>query len=198
MKQLTKRQREVLEFILEFQNHYSVAPTLREIAAHFGFQSMTAAADHVRALRRKNYLTHQPRRARAHGLITPFRSRRATIMDIPIRSGVDFPAAPARPEADRCVSMDAATLGLSPAADAFALEVQDDAMVQREIRAGDLAIFERNRAPRSGDIVAAMCGNEVVLQNYAVEKGKPGRLREPRREESLVQGVLVAVIRRTK
>ena len=49
--ELTERQREVLEFIERNQQVQGVTPSLREIAAHFGFRSMSSAMDHVRALR---------------------------------------------------------------------------------------------------------------------------------------------------
>ena len=50
MEGLTTRQQQVLEFIQVSQVEQGVVPTLREIARQFGFRSMTAAADHVRAL----------------------------------------------------------------------------------------------------------------------------------------------------
>ncbi|HOY59391.1 MAG TPA: repressor LexA, partial [Verrucomicrobiota bacterium] len=49
MKTLTHRQRDVLEFIGQTIDNAGAAPTLREIAAHFRFRSVKAAADHVAA-----------------------------------------------------------------------------------------------------------------------------------------------------
>ena len=53
MNEPTQRQQSILAFIQETQQVQGETPSLREIARHFGFRSMTAAADHVRALRRK-------------------------------------------------------------------------------------------------------------------------------------------------
>jgi repressor LexA len=60
MDSLTQRQKEVLEWIQQEQHNEGVPPTLREIADHFSFRSMTAAADHVRALK-KNHAAHRVR-----------------------------------------------------------------------------------------------------------------------------------------
>ena len=64
MQELTTQQKRVLDFIQSHQRSEGIVPTLREIARHFGFRSMTAAADHVRALRRKKVLAESDRRAR--------------------------------------------------------------------------------------------------------------------------------------
>ena len=58
--QATKRQQQVLEFIKSHQEANGLAPSLREIARHFRFRSVTAAADHIRALIGKGVMKHQP------------------------------------------------------------------------------------------------------------------------------------------
>jgi len=69
MLNLTSRQQEILEFIKTSQLKKGIVPSLREIAGQFGFRSMTAATDHVRALRKKGYLVHHPRLARSHSVV---------------------------------------------------------------------------------------------------------------------------------
>ena len=53
---MTKRQREVLNFIMAYQVEHSMAPTLREIGGHFGWSSSASPSEHVYALQRKGYL----------------------------------------------------------------------------------------------------------------------------------------------
>ncbi|MCZ7636236.1 MAG: hypothetical protein M5U12_09495 [Verrucomicrobia bacterium] len=72
MKPLTLRQQEVLEFVQTTQQRSGSAPTLREIAAHFRFRSVKAAADHVTALRRKGVLAGEARRARSLRVVSPW------------------------------------------------------------------------------------------------------------------------------
>ena len=83
MPNLTQKQQAVLDFISAAAEVGTAPPTLREIAAHFGFRSKTAAADHVRALRQKGFLKRDPdRKARALQLSGP--GRRRPKVDIPI------------------------------------------------------------------------------------------------------------------
>jgi repressor LexA len=65
MKELTERQRQILDFIQHRQNFEKLTPTLREIASHFRFNSPNAALAHVQALRAKGALKHLPGRARS-------------------------------------------------------------------------------------------------------------------------------------
>src|SRR5215470_15634379 len=55
MKELTSRQREILEFIRTFSERHGVPPAVREIGERFGFTAR-AAFDHLRALERKGML----------------------------------------------------------------------------------------------------------------------------------------------
>jgi repressor LexA len=206
MKTLTPRQRQVLEFIRSAQQNGGETPSLREIARHFGFQSMTAAADHVRALRRKGLLAGKPRRARALRVISPWQSWKRPVVDIPL-----FGSIPAGPPQDRaqevegCLSVDAGTLGIRPTARTFALQVRGDSMIGRHIVEGDYVILEHGMNPRAGDVVAALIDNESTLKTFVLDKGRPClRAENPRypqlipAHELVIQGVMVALLRRAK
>src|SRR2546429_6248694 len=84
MEQLTTQQKRFLNFIQSHQRSEGIVPPLRKIARHFGFRSMTAAADHVRALRRKKVLAESDRRARPLKVISP--------LDAFCKQGVGGPA----------------------------------------------------------------------------------------------------------
>lgn len=58
---LTRRQQQILDWIMEFNGLNSRFPSTREIAGHFGFASQTAALGHMRALERKGFLHHSGR-----------------------------------------------------------------------------------------------------------------------------------------
>ena len=204
MESLTARQREILDFIQSHQSAQGVVPTLREIARHFEFRSMTAAADHVRALRRKGFLAHSPRLARSHRVISPLESLRHPALDIPIFGSI--PAGPAdhrEQEAVGCVTVDAETLGIRPRALVFALRVKGDSMIGRHIIDGDIVIIEQGPQPRSGEVVAALIDGESTLKTFIKEKGRPSlRAENPKYPtlipvaEMVVQGVMVGLLRR--
>src|SRR6476469_1286226 len=88
MADLTKRQQQVLEFVQKALQSGQPSPTLREIAAHFGFNSTRAAADHLDALKRKGMLEAAPGKARALRLRSPLQSLRRSIMDIPLLGSI--------------------------------------------------------------------------------------------------------------
>lgn len=203
MKTLTTRQQAVLDFIRGHQETEGGAPSLREIAAHFGFRSMTAAVDHVRALRRKGMLEGPERRARALQVLSPLRRLRRQVADIPVYGTI--PAGFAddrRQEAKGCVSIDVGTLGIRPTARTFALEVRGDSMVGRHIIDGDKVILEHGMTPRPGDVVAALIDNESTLKTFMLNRGKPYlRAENPKypdlipAAELVIQGVMVGLIR---
>jgi repressor LexA len=204
MQTLTDRQQEILEFIRTHQEQEGGSPSLREIAAHFRFRSMTAALDHVRALRRKGALTNAPRRARALHVVSPFHRLRQRVADIPVFGSIPAGFAADRlQEAKGCVSIDIETIGIRPTPRTFALEVRGDSMIGRHILDGDLVILEHGMTPRTGDVVAALIDNESTLKTFVLNRSKPYlRAENPRypdlipASELVIQGVMVALIRK--
>lgn len=206
MKDLTRRQRQILDFLAATQQQRGVFPSLREIAAHFRFRSMNAAADHVRALRRKGALESEPRRARALRLTSPLHALRKPLANIPVYGSIPAGfAADRTQEAKGCVSIDIESLGVKPSSVAFALEVRGDSMIGKHIISGDLAVIEPRAEPKTGDVVAALIDGESTLKTFMLRNGRPYLKAENPRypdlipaEELVVQGVLVALVRKSK
>jgi repressor LexA len=209
MKELTKRQEQVLRFIQGKQDSEGMTPTFREIAAHFRFRSVNAALMHVQALLTKGFLKNLPGRARSLQIADPNAPRdrpRPRVVPIPIYGTI--PAGlpkDATQEEEGCVLMDVETLGIKPSARTFGLKVRGDSMLGKCIMDGDIAIVEHGVQPRAGDTVAALIDGEVTLKTFVMQRGKPYlRAENPRypnlipREELQIQGVMVALIRRRK
>lgn len=206
MQELTARQQQVLDFIQRRQDSGGLAPTLREIAAHFGFRSPNAATAHVQALCAKGAVKNLPGRARSLQVTTPHERPRPRVVSVPIYGSIPAgrPADTAQEE-EGCVLMDVATLGVKPSARTFGLKVRGDSMVGKSIIDGDVAIIEHGVQPRSGDVVAALIDGQVTLKTFVLQRGKPFlRAENPRypdlipREELQIQGVMVALVRRRK
>jgi len=204
MHTLTKRQQEVLSFIELTRTRAGHSPTLREIAAHFGFRSPKAAADHVTALQRKGFISNAGGKARALHAVSPWRKILEPVMHIPIYGTIPAGYAQAREtEPSGCLSVDVRTLGARPSARAFALEVRGESMFGKGIFNGDMAVIEPDRPPRAGDVVAALIDGESTLKTFLLERGQPVlRAENPKfpkllpAHELVVQGVMVALIRR--
>jgi repressor LexA len=202
--ELTTRQRQVLEFIQGQQQTKGETPSLREIAKNFRFRSMTAAMDHVRALRRKGCLLHRPRKARAHVVASPLQNLRRLVVHVPVFGSIPagFPEERLQ-DAKGCISVDVESLGIRPTARTFALQVRGDSMIGKHILDGDCVVLEHGLTPRSGDVVAALIDNESTLKTFVLDRGKPFlRAENPRypklipAEELVIQGVMVGLIRK--
>ncbi|MDX1953485.1 MAG: transcriptional repressor LexA [Verrucomicrobiota bacterium] len=205
MKPLTKRQQNVLEFIVKMQQLNGYSPTFRDIADHFGFRSMNAAADHVRALRKKGYIEDSRGRARFMQVLSPLQHLRKRLVDIPVFGNI--PAGPPETrlqEAEACLTLDVSSLGIKHTAKTFALEVRGDSMIEKHIVDGDYVILEYGANPTPGDVVAALIDGASTLKTFVVEKGKPFLKAENPRysklipaEELEIQGIMIGLVRKS-
>lgn len=206
MIELTKRQRQVLDYIQSVQQTAGATPTLREIAAHFGFASSRASADHLVALKRKGFITSDANKARSVRIITPLAKLRHALVHIPL-----FGTIPAGPPQDReqdaegCVSVDVTSLGYKPSRNAFALRVTGDSMIGKHILDGDIVILEHGPEPRHGQIVAALIDGASTLKTFLIKSGKPYLKAENPKypnllpaQELMIQGVFKSLIRRVR
>ena len=200
-QKLTNRQQELLDFLHQSHRETGVMPSTREIQAHFGFASQTAAMSHLRALERKGVIKRLAGKARA--VVFPAELEREEIMDIPLYGSIAAGMAQdVQPEKDGCVSIDVASVGLKPSTRVFALRVRGDSMIDAHICDGDTVVLEM-REPLNGDVVAALIDGETTLKRYIIERGTPYLQAEnemypdliPLRE-LVIQGVMVALVRK--
>lgn len=211
MKELTKRQREILSYIEGHQGRNGYWPSIREIQENFGFKSTNAVMGHLRALERKGYLE------RISGQARTFRINRPNVIDMPtipdgatdlasipimgsIAAGYPDHVEPAGEVGQ--LQVDIQTAGLSGRYRSFALQVRGESMINAEIYDGDNVIVEP-REPRDGDIVAALIDGETTLKRYIHKQGGPPYLKAENENypelypvnELSVQGVAKAVVR---
>ncbi len=201
-KELTERQKELLDFLKAESASTGVMPSTREIQAHFGFKSQTAAMGHLRALEKKGVIQRLAGKARA--VIFPESLEREEIVDIPLYGDIAAGyGQDAIENKEGVVSIDARSLGLphSRSDKRFALRVTGESMIDAHICDGDTVIMEQ-REPRHGDIVAALIDGESTLKRYIVEGGRTYLKAENENYPDLIpvnnlssQGVMVALLR---
>ncbi|MBS1370473.1 MAG: repressor LexA [Lentisphaeria bacterium] len=170
MKTLTEKQKNILEFIEEFLDREGMAPTVYEIADHFGIKTSTVFA-HLRALQRKKQLSRSSK-ARSISLSCRAHAKNkvpAGALLIPLLGRVNAGAPSesiAYKEGDICVSSQLAPD--IPPESLFALRVQGESMRDLGIYDGDIVIVAQTDVkPRSGDIVVALLqGGEVTVKSY--------------------------------
>lgn len=204
MQNLTPAQQRVLDFIQAEALANRPNPTLREIAAHFGFRSHRAASCHLEALKRKGFIVSDPRRARSLRVVSPWLKTRRRIADIPIFGSIPAGFAQNREQTtEGCVSVDVESIGFKPSRNTFALRVTGDSMIDRHILNGDIVVLEHGPEPRHGDIVAALIDGESTLKTFLRKSSKPYLKAENPKypdlipaQELMIQGVARALLRR--
>ena len=175
---LTRRQKEVMDFLASFIASKGYSPSYEEIASGLGLASLATVHKHIQALEAKQYLRRSYNHSRslevAERFVTEEQSRRPENLapSIPLLGRI---AAGSPVEA----IADPESLHFSDFAkheDTFALEVRGESMIEDHICSGDYVLAERTDSVKNGDIVVALInGSEATLKRYYQEAD--GRVR---------------------
>lgn len=169
MKEITRRQEEVLNFIKGFISSNKYPPTMREIASNFSITA-NGAYDHVKALEKKGIIHCDVNRSRAIGIINDNKDQEE-IINIPLLGSVAA-GIPLLSEEnfDGYIKIAASNLGLGTH---FAVNVKGDSMQDIGIMDGDTAIMIYKQTAENGDIIVAMVNDEAVtLKRFFKEKNR--------------------------
>jgi repressor LexA len=201
MAELTARQQEVLDFIRRQQQQTGFPPSSREIQAYFGFQSQTAAMNHLRALERKGVINRTPGKARS--AVDPNIRFLPGFRPIPILGHIPagMPSEALEWSGSK-LGVDLAAFGVENRAEVFAVRVHGDSMIGAQIADGDTVILQK-RLPKNGEIVAALIDGESTLKRYLLDHGEPFLKAENPiypdllpAAELVIQGVMIGLLRR--
>jgi len=167
MKEMTKRQQQVLNFIAEYIRKQSFPPTVRDIADHFEI-SVKGAHDHITALRKKGHLKQADKRPRTMGLTYKRPEDSPDLLEIPILGSVaaGIPLL-AEENFDGNIVMHRAMFKKSKKY--FALKVKGDSMSGAGILEGDTAIIEKQNTVLNGEIAVAVIDDAVTLKRFYKE-----------------------------
>jgi repressor LexA len=203
VNELTQIQRQVFEFVRDKLASGDSAPTVREIAAKFGWSSKRAAECHIEALVRKGWLTSQPGKARSLRPADSVQTVRRAVFELPVFGTVPAGFGDEREQESECIPVTVDSVGFKPTRNTFALHVSGDSMVGRHICDGDIVVLEHGPEPRPGQIVAALIDRKSTLKTFVMQNGKPFLKAENPKyrnlipsEDLMIQGVAYALIRR--
>jgi repressor LexA len=207
---LTKRQKDVLDFIADFVEEHGYSPSYEELAHGLKLASLATVHKHIQALESRNYLRRLFNQSRSLEVSAKYvqerrRNRQASRpAEVPLAGRI---AAGAPVEAiegrDTLQFADFAGKG-----DTFALEVSGESMIEDHICSGDYVLVERTQQCSDGEIVVALLGGEeTTLKRLYHEPG--GRIRLQPANSSMkplivdaanvqVQGRVLAVLRKYK
>jgi repressor LexA len=164
MKPLTDRQRLVLNFVEEFCRRQGYPPTVREVAAHFGFQPR-AAADHLAALKKKGYLHREPGRSRGLALVSRLDDQ---VVEVPIlgRIAAGQPLLATEQVEDTLALPRAWVQG----EEVFLLRVSGDSMAPL-LLPGDLVMVRVQPRVSRGEIAVVLVNEEATVKRVFEEAG---------------------------
>jgi len=204
---LTKRQKQVADFIDRFVTGNGYCPSFEEIARGLELASLATVHKHISVLETKNYLKRGFNQSRSLELAPKYlqelRRAKPATTEVPLMGRI---AAGAPVESMEHREM----LNFADfAADGnFALEVRGDSMIDDHICDGDLILLERVSEARNGDIVVALvAGCETTLKRFYRESADTIRLQPANStlkpiivpaKEVQIQGRLLAVLRKYK
>lgn len=194
---LTKRQKEVYDFIRSYRERNGYSPTQREIADQFGWSSLGTVQKFLNSLIQKGFINKDYNRVRSIGLIPADIPGYSGTLDI---LGIVAAGEPIRVFEDKEeYSID--TLLKGP--DLYALRVSGSSMVDDGIRDGDIIIIKKTNSAEQGQTVIALVNGEATVKRYYRRQGeielRPANPRMQsifiREEEVVIQGIVAGLIR---
>src|SRR5579883_3224337 len=205
---LTKRQKQVLDFIANFVDENGYCPSYEEIARGLELASLATVHKHISVLESKNYLKRGFNQSRSLELAPKYmqeqRRHRPVPAGIPLLGRIAA-GSPVEAVEQREVLNFADFAGDS---NTFALEVRGNSMIDDHICDGDVILLERVKEAQDGDIVVALVsGSDTTLKRFYRDSEDTVRLQPANSalkpilvaaSDVEIQGRLLAVLRKYK
>jgi repressor LexA len=197
---VTRRQKEILDFLESFVARNGYSPSFEEIARGMGLKSLATVHKHITNLEKKGMLDRVHNRSRSIDVLPPgTRTRTSDRLPLAGRIAAGMPVE---------TTEQAESISLHDVVgnrDVFALEVRGDSMRDEHIISGDYVLVERTRTARQGEIVVALVhGAETTLKRFYNEGAQirlqPANIEmEPiyvKASEVMIQGRVLGVLRK--
>jgi repressor LexA len=164
---LTRRQREIYDFICQFVAANGYSPSLEEIGAHFELASVATVHKHIQHLVSKGFLRKAWNRSRS---LEPVPEQGSDLPDIPIL-GTVAAGVPIEAIEDGSESIKVPAQMIGRPGETYALRVRGDSMIEDQICDGDIVIVESRSEARNGDTVVALLGGDQATLKRFYRKG---------------------------
>ena len=173
MKELTKRQEEILNFIKEYIVAHGYPPTIREICKAMDVSSPATVHAHLNNLESKGFIKKEDTKNRAIELLVPneFDMKDPEVIEVPLLGKITAGSPiEAIEQPNEFFSLPAYLIPRNK--EVFTLLVSGTSMINAGILDGDIVIVEKRNTARNGEIVVAMTSeNEVTLKTFYKENG---------------------------
>lgn len=203
---LTRRQKQVLDFLVSFINRHGYSPSYEEIADGLELTSLATVHKHLHTLERKGFIRRSYNQSRSIEVMQLPRSVREEVArhatDLPLLGRIAAGQPVEAVENPETISL--ADFARSP--NVFVLEVKGDSMVDDHILEGDYIIVEQTQNANNRDIVVALLrGEETTLKRFFREPGGKVRLQPANAQmppivvpakDVQIQGRVIGILRR--
>jgi repressor LexA len=200
MPTLTKRQKEIVDYLDLFIAEHGYAPTLEEIGARFGLSSPATVHKHLTNLEDKGLLRRKWNHSRALELVP--QKRKVAAIELPLLGQV---AAGQPIEAIETPGTLALPEELVRRENSYVLRVKGDSMIEDGILDGDFIVVEERPAPENGETIVALVNGEATVKRFFRERNGKVRLQPAnqrmapilvKEREFSSRGRVVAVLRK--
>jgi repressor LexA len=203
---LTRRQREVLDFISQFVDSRGYSPSFEEIAEGVQLSSLATVHKHIGNLEAKGLLKRDYNRARSIALIKPKGQPRKAFIAAANTSLPFLGRIAAGQPIEAITNPETISLGdFTGSKDVFVLEVSGQSMQDEHIVDGDYVLVERTNTARDGEIVVALVDSSDTTLKRIYREGATVRLQPSNAtmapilvpaESVQVQGRVIGVLRK--
>jgi len=198
---LTRRQKEILDFLDKHITRKGYAPTIEEIGEHFGLSSLATVHKHLSNLQSKGLVKRDWNRSRALELVPTQVAVKA--VELPLLGRVAAGSPIEAITASETIFVPEDMVGRR---DTCVLQVKGDSMIDEQIRDGDFVIVENRKSARDGEMVIALVdGENATLKKLYREGGGMVRLQPANarlkplvldQDRLSIQGVVIGVLRK--
>ena len=172
MKNLTKRQNEILDYIKSYIVKYGYPPTVREIGASLGVSSPATIHAHLENLEEKGVIRRKETKNRAIELLVDneYATKEVEVVEVPLLGKITA-GSPIEAIQNPGEYFALPAYLIPKNKEVFTLNVSGTSMINAGILDGDIVVVERANTARNGEIVVAMTDeNEVTLKTFYKEK----------------------------
>src|SRR5262245_52589510 len=199
---LTRRQKEILDFVGRHIERKGYAPTIEEIGEHFGLRSLATVHKHLTNLQGKGLIKRAWNRSRALELVPTEVKVQAVELPLLGRVAAGTPIEAVQTTETIFVPEDM----VGRRGETYVLQVKGDSMIDEQIRDGDYVIVENRKTARDGEMVIALLEGERATLKKLFREGR-GMIRlQPAnarmkpiyvdQDDVRVQGVVIGVLRK--
>ena len=198
---LTRRQKEILDFLDRHISRKGYAPTIEEIGEQFGLSSLATVHKHLTNLQKKGVVKRDWNRSRGLELVPTQVAVKA--VELPLLGRVAAGSPIEAITASETIFVPEDMVGRR---DTYVLQVKGDSMIDEQIRDGDFVIVENRRTARDGEMVIALVdGDSATLKKFYREGGGTIRLQPANarlkpiyidQDRIRIQGVVIGVLRK--